>query len=82
MSLTKTKQITLHGQSKAIVDGQEVIAMNFSAQIVEGTTTSTSANVANKAAYNDNIVKCREDEDSFREWVREVEDAMKAETAE
>ena len=81
MALTTKKQITLTGQSKVKSGDSEVVAQNFSATIVGGTVTSTSASLVNESAYNANVETCRADKDAFETWIRSVEDEMKAELA-
>lgn len=79
MALAQKKAITLTGQSKVVVNDQEVIAQQFTATIVEGTATSTNAVVVNEDVYNANINTCRADKDAFEAWAREIEDQAKAE---
>ena len=79
MALSKNKTITLNGYSK--VGDEQVIAQHFTATITDGVTINTNASVTNQEAYNANLETCREDKDAFEAWTREVEDAMKEESA-
>lgn len=74
--LNISRSTTLTGTSKVIYNGEEVVAMQFTANIKGKNTKDISEVVVSQDAYNENKSSCRADSDEFTTYVREIEDSM------
>ena len=72
--LNTKKSITLTGQSKVNMNGNEVTAVQLSANISESGTSNINTVIVNQDAYDANKADCRADIDEFTAEVREIED--------
>lgn len=73
--LKTVKATTLTGQSRVPDStGNEVIAVQFSANINETGTSNIVNTIVNREVYELNKADCRADADAFTAAVRELED--------
>lgn len=72
--LKTIKSTTLTGQSKVIIDENEVIAVQLSANISETGTSNIVSTIVNRSAYEADKTTCRADIDAFTKQVRSLED--------
>lgn len=73
--LKTVKSTTLTGQSKVTMeDGNEVIAVQLSANINETGTSNIVSTIVNREAYEAHKTTCRADIDTFTQQVRDLED--------
>lgn len=73
--LSITKSINLSGQSRILVDENEVVAVQLNASLYNNISNSNIVStIVNRDLYNANKEVCRTDIDSFTTYVRDLED--------
>lgn len=73
--LSITKSINLSGQSKILVDENEVVAVQLNASLYNNISNSNVVStIVNRDIYNANKETCRADIDGFTAYVRDLED--------
>lgn len=78
MALIKEKTVSLTGRS--VINNVEIARFNAQVATNVDDITSTNTTVNNVEAYRKNIKQVRKDSDEFREYVRNTEDEIFADS--
>ncbi len=74
--MLKPIERTITVTSGSVIGEAEVAGFNLSINSIDPLSMGISTWVNDRDAYGKNIVKCREDEDAFRSYARELQDEM------
>ena len=74
--MLKPMEKTIPVSSGSIIKDMEVAGFNLSINSNDPINMGISTWVNDKEAYNQNIAQCREDEDAFRIYARQLQDEM------
>lgn len=74
--MLKPMERTITVSSGSVIGEAEVAGFNLSINSVDPLSMGISTWVNDRDAYGKNIAKCREDEDEFRRFARELQDEM------
>lgn len=74
--MLKPMEKTITVSSGSVIKDMEVAGFNLSISSSDPINLGISTWVNDREAYNKNIAKCREDEDTFRKYARELQDDM------
>lgn len=74
--MLKPMERTITVSSGSIIKDMEVAGFNLSISSSDPVNMGISTWVNDKEAYNQNIARCRADEDAFRTYARQIQDEM------
>ncbi len=74
--MLKSMEKTIAVSSGSVINDMEVAGFNLTISSGDPINMGISTWVNDREAYNKNIMMCRDDEDAFRKYARELQDEL------